>query len=106
MPYPRQTHCPQGHEYTEENTARWGRGARYCRACQRTKEVRRGKERRARVRALWQAVDEAAAAKGTNRRRWVMATLASVLGMDDPWPSMRPNGKPRGASMKRRAART
>jgi hypothetical protein len=30
------THCPQGHEYTEENTARWNR-KRYCRACHRSR---------------------------------------------------------------------
>lgn len=28
------THCPVGHEYTEENT-QTGRGMRYCRACRR-----------------------------------------------------------------------
>ena len=28
------THCPQGHEYTDENTYVW-RGMRYCRACAR-----------------------------------------------------------------------
>lgn len=27
------THCPHGHEYTEENTWRSHRGHRYCRAC-------------------------------------------------------------------------
>lgn len=26
------THCPQGHEYNEENTRRY-RGRRYCKAC-------------------------------------------------------------------------
>jgi hypothetical protein len=26
------THCPNGHEYTQENTGRW-RGERVCRAC-------------------------------------------------------------------------
>ena len=30
----RKTHCPQGHEYTEENTQWWGRN-RYCRTCHR-----------------------------------------------------------------------
>lgn len=29
---PRKTHCRAGHEYTEENTYRWGT-ARYCIAC-------------------------------------------------------------------------
>ena len=28
------THCPQGHEYTEDNTYRYGNG-RYCRSCSR-----------------------------------------------------------------------
>ena len=31
------THCPAGHEYTPENTARWGGGRRSCRACHRRK---------------------------------------------------------------------
>jgi hypothetical protein len=30
----RKTHCPQGHEYTPENT-KWYRGGRACRACAR-----------------------------------------------------------------------
>jgi len=30
--YHRKTHCPQGHEYTRENTYRW-KNYRYCRAC-------------------------------------------------------------------------
>ncbi len=30
------THCPHGHEYTEENT-HWYRGGRKCRACDRIK---------------------------------------------------------------------
>lgn len=30
----RKTHCPQGHEYTEENTYRPPSGGRRCRACQ------------------------------------------------------------------------
>ena len=29
------THCPQGHEYTEENTYRW-KNQRHCRACRRS----------------------------------------------------------------------
>lgn len=106
MPYPRQTHCPQGHEYTEENTIRWRHGRdgkrwRYCRACQRDKEKRRHAERKARIEALWAAVDAAAAAKGLSRRRFVLATLAHALWRPDPWPSPRPNGKPEGATMKR-----
>ena len=31
------THCPQGHEYTPENT-RVGRGKRYCKTCHRDRE--------------------------------------------------------------------
>lgn len=30
----RKTHCPRGHEYSEENTLRSG-GRRYCRACRK-----------------------------------------------------------------------
>jgi len=31
----RTTHCPQGHEYTPENTAKNPRGWRYCKQCNR-----------------------------------------------------------------------
>ena len=34
----RKTHCPQGHEYSEENTRRDSRGTRRCRACERTRK--------------------------------------------------------------------
>lgn len=34
------THCPRGHEYTDENTNRW-RGMRRCRACDREKHRER-----------------------------------------------------------------
>lgn len=34
------THCPQGHEYTEENI-KWYQGRRYCRECHRTDNRRR-----------------------------------------------------------------
>lgn len=33
------THCPQGHEYTEENTYSWG-GKRACRICRRVANTR------------------------------------------------------------------
>ena len=33
-PQAKKTHCPQGHEYTEENTYRW-QGGRSCRQCSR-----------------------------------------------------------------------
>ena len=32
----RKTHCPQGHEYTDDNTYHW-RGRRHCRTCKMTK---------------------------------------------------------------------
>ena len=32
------THCPQGHEYTPENTYIWVTGARYCKACDRERK--------------------------------------------------------------------
>ena len=35
MPYPIKSHCPQGHEYTPENTGRDNRGTRFCRECTR-----------------------------------------------------------------------
>lgn len=34
------TACPVGHEYTAENTYRWG-GRRYCRACQKARRATR-----------------------------------------------------------------
>lgn len=34
------THCPKGHEYTQENTY-WYRGYRMCRCCHRATEYRR-----------------------------------------------------------------
>lgn len=34
------THCPQGHEYTTENTGRTG-NRRYCRECKRKKALAR-----------------------------------------------------------------
>jgi hypothetical protein len=39
----RKTHCPQGHEYTPENTYYRANGARHCRTCmrERHKEFRR-----------------------------------------------------------------
>lgn len=36
------THCPQGHEYTPENTYVDRRGIRHCRACPRERYVKRG----------------------------------------------------------------
>jgi len=32
------THCPQGHEYTPENTALSARNQRHCRACRRERQ--------------------------------------------------------------------
>ena len=37
------THCPRGHEYTEENTYRTPTGKRECRHCRRLKSSRRTK---------------------------------------------------------------
>ena len=37
------THCPQGHEYTPENTYIY-RGSRYCRGCNREAQTRRRKK--------------------------------------------------------------
>lgn len=42
----RTSRCPQGHEYTEENTYVWG-GRRYCRACNRV--YTRDRQRRVRA---------------------------------------------------------
>ena len=35
MPHPIRAHCPQGHEYTPENTGLNNRGTRFCRECTR-----------------------------------------------------------------------
>lgn len=40
----RRTHCPQGHEYNEENT-HWYGGRRYCKPCNRV-QAREGHKRR------------------------------------------------------------
>lgn len=32
------THCPQGHEYSDENTWREANGKRHCRACHRDRQ--------------------------------------------------------------------
>lgn len=43
------THCPHGHEYTEENTYITPRGGRKCRECHRieTREAKRAKSKKA-----------------------------------------------------------
>lgn len=46
-PNSKKTHCPQGHEYTEENTYRSKRG-RHCRACNKGRQQKR-KDSRART---------------------------------------------------------
>ncbi|WP_152990163.1 HNH endonuclease [Sphaerimonospora mesophila] len=40
------THCPQGHEYTEENTSRRN-GRRHCKACDRERQRRNYNRRKA-----------------------------------------------------------
>ena len=40
------THCPQGHEYDDENTYRYG-GRRYCRSCMRARRSEWSKHRAA-----------------------------------------------------------
>lgn len=47
----KKTHCPSGHEYTDENTTTWtsptGVVKRMCRACRRERSRARNKDRRA-----------------------------------------------------------
>lgn len=40
-PQSRKTHCPQGHEYTSENTLRRADGSRTCRRCKRAFDAAR-----------------------------------------------------------------
>lgn len=42
------THCPAGHEYSEENTSIW-KNRRSCRLCHRERDNRRNKIRRSNV---------------------------------------------------------
>ena len=51
----RKTHCPQGHEYTEQNVYRWGKG-RYCKTCHSGYSRAAARERRARSRPMTGAV--------------------------------------------------
>ena len=44
----RRTHCPQGHEYDEENTRITSRGTRSCKACKRIRNKKLLKEREGR----------------------------------------------------------
>jgi len=39
------THCPQGHEYTPENTYLW-HGSKVCRTCRKARAARENLERR------------------------------------------------------------
>ena len=48
----RKTHCPQGHEYTPENT-RISCGSRICRACAKV-HARKSEDKRKGVRKRWQ----------------------------------------------------
>lgn len=45
------THCPQGHEYTPENTYSSKRGERDCRICRRVRGTEWARNKRARIRA-------------------------------------------------------
>jgi hypothetical protein len=56
----RVTHCPRGHEYTEDNTYRYGNGARFCLRCRRDKANAYQSAHRARKKA------ERAALEGSN----------------------------------------
>jgi hypothetical protein len=47
------THCPQGHEYTPENTYHYPKtGWRHCRVCLRANASRQQRARRARAKAM------------------------------------------------------
>jgi len=38
--YANKTHCPQGHEYTDDNTYRRPNGSRECRACRKARKAK------------------------------------------------------------------
>lgn len=40
-PQANKTHCPSGHEYTEDNTERGSRGERGCKTCRRERDAAR-----------------------------------------------------------------
>lgn len=60
------THCPRGHEYSEENT-RWYQGRRYCRACHKEQSLERYHARRA-ADPAWAERREAMAREARRRR--------------------------------------
>jgi hypothetical protein len=46
------THCPQGHEYTPENTYSSKRGERDCRICRRVRSANWARKKRAEIRGV------------------------------------------------------
>ena len=66
----RKTHCPQGHEYTEENTYRYG-GMRQCKVCRKVRvneSFERHKEKRLAEGRAWREAN--AERHRANARAW------------------------------------
>lgn len=63
------THCPKGHPYTEENTARNPQGHRRCRTCSRASCRKWRSENLELARALGREAEKKRAAKNPQRHR-------------------------------------
>lgn len=72
----KKTHCPQGHEYTDENTRHQTTGGRQCRTCV---NERRRQDMRERL-----ATPEGRASHAANMREWRRRT-GRVDGLGNQW---------------------
>lgn len=54
----RKTHCPQGHEYSVENTRRDNKNRRYCKACGRIRDKVRAPKRKQQRRDRREAITD------------------------------------------------
>lgn len=63
------THCPRGHEYTEGNTYRNAKGARFCQACRRVRYRENSESLLAAKKAKWHSNREENNRKVRERRQ-------------------------------------